>query len=216
MARTPSGTIRSIATAFATAKTISAITNAAEASVSATAHGCSVGDIVEVTCGWANLNKRAWRVKTVPDANTLVLEKANTSSATLYPTGGGVGSLRKVNTWVQLTSTLNHSSSGGDAKKVTYKFAESNVEYSLTDGFAAVDRQFDMDADTIGTPGYQALLDLTEVQSDTIMRSVAKNGAISLLPCTVNLNEEEIETEGQIVVCRVAISGNAKSTRYAS
>jgi len=216
MARTPSGTISSVATAFAAAKTISAISNAAEAEVTATAHGCSVGDIVEVISAWARINKRAFRVKSSADANTLVLEQCDTSNTTLFPAGSGAGSLRKVSTWVQLTNTLNPSSSGGEAKKVNYKFTESDVEYSLTDGFSAVDRTFDIDADAITTPGYQALRQLTDVQSDTIMRKVAKSGATSLLPCTINLNEEEKEQDGQIVVCSVAVSGNARSTRYAA
>lgn len=216
MARTPSGTISSVATAFAAAKTISAITNAAEAVVTATAHGMSVGDIVEVTSGWARLNLRAFRVKSSADANTLVLEQADTSNTSLFPAGSGIGSIRKVNTWVQLTNTLNPNSSGGEAKKVTYKFTESDVEYNINDGFSAVDRTFDIDADAITTPGYLALRQLTDVQTNTIMRKVAKSGATSLLPCTVNLNEEEIEQDGQIVVCRVAVSGNARSTRYAA
>ncbi len=216
MARTPSGTIRSVATAFAAVRPISAITNAAEAVVSCTAHALVVGDIVEITSGWARLQKRAFRVKTVNDANTIVLEQADTSNTNLYPAGSGAGSLRKVSTWVQLTATMNHSSSGGEAKKVTYKFSESDVEFSINDGFSAVDRTFDMDADAITTPGYLALRTLTDVQTDTIMRSVAKSGATSLLPCTINLNEEEVEQDGQIVVCRVAVSGNARSTRYAA
>lgn len=216
MPRTPSGTISSVATAFAAAKTVSGVSNAAEAVVTATAHGMSVGDIVEVTSGWARLNLRAFRVKTVPDANSLVLEQADTSNTSLFPAGAGIGSIRKVNTWVQLTNTLNPNSSGGEAKKVTYKFTESDVEYNINDGFSAVDRTFDIDADAITTPGYLALRQLTDVQTNTIMRKVAKSGATSLLPCTVNLNEEEIEQDGQIVVCRVAVSGNARSTRYAA
>lgn len=215
MARTPSGTISSVATAFSAVKTITAITNAAEAVVSSVAHGFSNGDTVEVTSGWARLNRRAYRIKAVT-ADAFTLELADTTSLTIYPPGGGLGSVRKVNTWIQLTNTMNQSSSGGEAKKVTYKFIESDVEYSINDGFSAVDRTFDMDADAISTPGYQALRALTEVQTDTIMRKIAKSGATSFLPCTISLNEEEIEQDGQIVVVRVAISGNARSTRYAS
>lgn len=215
MARTPSGTISSVATAFGTAKTVTAVTNAAEAVVSSTAHGFSNGDIVEITSGWARLNKRAWRVKSVT-TDAFTLEQADTSNVNLYPSGAGVGTVRKATTWVQLTNTLNQSSSGGEAKKVTYKFTESDVEYSINDGFSAVDRSFDMDADAITTPGYLALRTLTDVQTDTIIRKVAKSGAVSLLPCTINLNEEEIEQDGQIVTVRVSVSGNARSTRYAA
>lgn len=216
MARTPSGTISSVATAFTASKTITAITNAAEAVASSTAHGLVVGDVVVVLSGWSRLNRRSFRVKAVPTVDTFTLEQADTSSLTLYPAGSGTGSFVKVNTWVQLTNTLNPNSSGGEAKKVTYKFTESEVEFSINDGFSAVDRTFDMDADAITTPGYLALRQLTEVQTDTIMRKVAKSGATSLLPCTINLNEEEVEQDGQIVVCRVAVSGNARSTRYAA
>ena len=215
IARTPSGTVSSVATAFGPVKTITAISNAAEASVSSVAHGFSVGDVVEITSGWAKLNKRAYRIKT-STADAFTLEQADTSNVVLYSPGGAAGSVRKVLTWVQLTNTLNPNSSGGEAKKVTYKFTESDIEYSINDGFSAVDRSFDMDADAITTPGYQALRTLTEVQSDTIMRKIAKSGATSYLPCTINLNEEEVEQDGQIVVVRVSVSGNAKSTRYAT
>jgi hypothetical protein len=48
------------------------------------------------------------------------------------------------------------------------------------------------------------------------MRSVAKSGAVSYLPCTVALNEEEIMQDGSITTVGVAVSGNNISTRYAS
>ena len=48
MATLPSGTLLSVATAFASAKTVTGISNAAEAVVSCTAHGYQVGDIVQI------------------------------------------------------------------------------------------------------------------------------------------------------------------------
>ncbi len=215
MARTLTGTLFAIATAFGSAKTVTGISNASEAVVSSTAHGYSVGDIVEITSGWGRLNLRSFRVKTVL-TDSFVLEGQDTTNTTFYPASGGAGTVRKVTTWVQLASVLKPSSSGGEPKKVTYKFVESDVEYNINDGFSAVDRTLELDADAIGTPGYVALKSLTEVQTNTIMRSVAKSGAVTYLPCTVALNEEEIMTEGQIVTCKVAISGNNRSTRYAS
>lgn len=215
MARVPTGTLFAVATAFSTAKTVSGISNAAEAVVSSTAHGFSNGDIVEVTSGWGRLQKRIFRVKTSA-ADTFVLEGANTTNTTFFPAGSGGGSVRKVTTWVQITSVMNPSTSGGEPKKVTYKFVESDVEYSINDGFTSVDRTVDLDADAISSPGYIALKDLTEVQTDTVLRQLAKSGAVTYLPCTVALNEEEQMQDGQIVTVKVAFSGNNKSTRYAS
>jgi hypothetical protein len=217
MARTPSGTLFSVATVLGSAVATSAVTNATEAVVTSTAHGFVAGDVLEVTSGWGGLQKRALRVKAGSvTANAYTLEGADTSNLTLYPSGSGIGSARKVTTWVQLTTVMNPSTSGGEAKSVTYKYVESNVEFKINDGFSAVDRTMALDADSIGTPGYIALKSLTQVQSDTIMRTVAKSGAVTYLPCTVALNEEEIMQDGQIVTCNVAISGNNISTRYAS
>lgn len=215
MARTPSGTLFSVATVLSASLNTTVVTNAAEAVVTANAHGYANGDIVIIQSGWGRLQKRAFRVKSVA-TNTFTLEGADTSNVTLFPPGSGLGSVVKVNTWVQITTVMKPSTSGGDAKKINFKYTESDVEFSLNDGFSAVDRTYELDADSIGTPGYNALKTLTDVQTDTVFRSLAKNGALSFLPCTVALNDEEIMQDGSIVTVRLSISGNNRSTRYAS
>ncbi len=215
MAQVPTGSLFFIATAFAAAVTVTGISNASEAVVTSTAHGLANNDVVEVRSSWGRLEKRAYRVKSVA-ANTFVLEGADTSNLTFFPAGGGAGTARKVNTFVQLTTVMNPSASGGEAKKVNYKFVESDVEYSINDGFAAVNRSLELDADSIGSAGYTALRTLTEVQSDTILKTVTKSGSFTLLPCTVALNEEVVYQDGQINRVKVDFSGNNKSTRYAS
>ncbi len=109
---------------------------------------------------------------------------------------------------------MNHSSSGGDPKTVNVKFIESEVEIVLNDGFNAVSRTFDMDADMIGTPGYTALVDLSATAAFTIVRRRSKSGAISLIPAKVALNEEETLTEGQIIVVKCAVNAQNIGTRY--
>lgn len=215
MAQVPTGSVFQIATVFGSAMTVTAISNAAEAVVSATAHGFANGDIVEMSSSWGRLQKRAYRVKSVA-ANTFVLEGADTTNTTFFPVGGGAGSVRKAATFVQITTVMNPNASGGEAKKVTYKFVESDVEYSINDGFSAVNRSMELDADSIGSPGYTALKNLTEIQSDTILKTITKSGSFTLLPCTVALNEEVIYQDGQINRVKVDFSGNNKSTRYAS
>ena len=215
MASVPTGTILSLATVFSTAKTVTAISNAAEASVSAVAHGFSVGDFVEVTSGWGRLNKRAFRVKTSA-TDTFVLEGADTTSTELFPVGSSAGSVRKVTTWQQISKVMNPSNSGGEAKSITYKYLESDVEFSKNDGFTATQETFDIDADEIGQAGYAALKILTDVQTDTILKKTLKSGSIILTPCTVALNENVKMQDGQINTCSVAISANNRITRYAS
>jgi hypothetical protein len=217
MARTPSGTITSVATVLAAARTISAVSNAAEAVVSSTAHGYSNGDIVVLFSSWGRLNFRAARVKSAT-TDSFVLEGFDTTSVDLYPSGvtSGAGTVRKATTFVDLDRTKSHASSGGDAKVVTVKWTESDVETTLNDGFSAVQRTFEMDADMIGTPAYNALRLLSQTQVPTIVRRRAKTGALTLLPGTVSFNEEEIESEGAAVVVKGTINAQNISTRYAA
>lgn len=215
MARTPSGTITSVATAFGAAKAVSIITNAVEAVVTCVGHGFTNGDIVEMTSGWSGINKRAFRIKGVA-GDTFTLERCNTSNVNLFTPGAGIGTVRKPTDWVQLDRTMNHSGSGGDVKTANVKFAETDVEVVLPDGFTAVQRTFEMDADMIGTPGYDALVTLTQVQTDTIVKRLAKTGAFQLICGKVALNEEEIEQEGSIVRVKGSILGQGRSTRYPS
>lgn len=215
MAQVPTGSTFYIASAFGASKTVSAVTNASEAVVTSTAHGYSNGDIVEMTSGWGRLNLRAFRIKSVT-TDTFVLEKCDTSNTTFFPAGSGTGSVRKASTFTQITTVMRPTSSGGEPKKVAYKFVESDVEYSLNDGFNAINRTIDLDADSIGSAGYTALQALTDVQTDTVLKTVTKSGSFTLLSCKVALNEEVIMQEGQINTVKVDFSGNSKSVRYAS
>src|SRR4051812_46958916 len=136
MAQVPTGTTFYVASSYAASQATTAVSNAAEAVVTCTAHGFSNSDIVEITSGWGRLNRRVFRVKSVA-TNTFTLEGADTSSASFFPAGVGIGSVRKINTFTQITNVLSASSSGGEPKTVSYKYIESDVEYAINDGFTA-------------------------------------------------------------------------------
>jgi hypothetical protein len=217
MASVPTGTTFHIATAFASALPNSAASNATECVLSmASTSGLSVGDIVEVTSGWGRLNKRAARLKTVVANTSVTLEGIDTSSTSLFPAGSGTGSVRKVTTTQQVTLVTDVKTNGGEPKKVTYKYIESDVEYNINDGFTATDYTLTLDADAISTAGYTALKSLTDVQTDTILRINKRSGAITLQPCTVALNEADQMNDGQITTVVASFNGNNRQTKYAS
>lgn len=215
MAQVPTGTTFFIASAYGSAKTTTIVTNASEAVVTSAAHGYSNGDIVEITSGWGRLNKRHWRLKSVT-TDTFVLEGADTSSTTFFPAGTGIGSVRKVTAFTQLTTVMNPNSGGGDPKNVNYKFVESDVEYSINDGFSATTFTLELDADSIGSAGYTAAKALTDVQSDTCLKVVMRSGSLIFRPCTLALNEDVKMQDGQINRVTVSFNGNNRVTRYAS
>jgi len=215
MAQLPTGSTNQIYTSLAAAKAISGISNATEAVVSSTAHGYSNGDVVFIESGWGRLNKRAYRIKSVA-TDSYVLEGCNTTNTTFYPASGGAGNGYKAQTPVQITQLLGMNSTGGDPKTVAYKYFESDVEYSINDGFTAVSRTMEIDADAIGGTAYSLLLSLTETGANTVLKTMTKNGSFTLLPCTVALNEEVVMTDGQVNRVRLAVNGTNRSTRYAS
>lgn len=213
MATLPSGTILAVATAFAAAKTVSGISNAAEAVVSCTAHGYSVGDIVQIYSGWTRLNRRAVRVKSVL-TDSFVAEAIDTTNTEFFPAGSGGGTVRKVTTFTQISKYLNTQSSGGEPKRVTVRFMDEDTDTSLNDGWNAVQESFDIDADQFGTAAYTALRSLSEVQTDTILKKTLRSGVNIYTPCKVSLNENPKMTDGQIMTNAVSIDGNGRVTRY--
>ena len=215
MAQVPTGTLFYIASAIASAKTTTVVTNASEAVVTSASHGYSNGDIVEITSGWGRINLRYFRVKSVT-TDTFVLEGADTTNTNFFPAGSGIGSVRKVTTFQQITGVMSPSSSGGDPKTVTYKFVESDVEFQINDGFAATSYSMNIDADQIGTAGYTALKSLTDVQTNTCLEMLTRSGSLIFQPCTVALNEAVQLQDGQINVVKAAFNGNNRLTRYAS
>lgn len=215
MAQVPTGTTFFVASTIASSKTTTIVTNASEAVVTSVGHGYSNGDIVEMTSGWGRLNRRIFRLKSIA-TDTFVLEGADTTSTTFFPSGTGIGSVRKISTFTQITNVMNPQSSGGEPKTVAYKFIESDVEYSINDGFSATSYTLELDADSIGSAGYTALKTLTDVQTDTVMKMVSRSGALIFVPCTVALNESVRLQDGQINRVSVSFNGNNRLTRYAS
>lgn len=214
MATLPSGTILSVATAFAAAKTVTGISNASEAVVSCTAHGYSVGDIVQIYSGWGRLNRRAVKVKSVL-ADSFVATDIDTTNTEFFPSGSGIGTVRKVTTFTQISKYMNLTSNGGDPKPVTVKFMDEDTETTLNDGFTAVTESFEIDADQFGTPAYNALRTLSDVQTDTLLKKTLKNGKQIYTPCTLALNEN-VKFGSSIITNVVSISGNGRITSYSA
>lgn len=108
------GTVVAIASTYGSAVNMTALSNAAEAVATlAASHGVVVGDYLEVTSGWGRLDKRIVRAKTVA-TNDVTFEGINTVDTTKYPAGSGVGTIRRITAFVNLTQIKSPSLSGGE------------------------------------------------------------------------------------------------------
>lgn len=215
MARTPSGTVASIATAFASPLNFTAASNAAETVLTVTGATLVAGDIVEVTSAWSKISGRIYRVKTAT-ATAITLEGCDTTSVAQYPAGSGTGSIRKITTWLQMSQKLNLEASGGDAKTVNYTYVEVGDEQTIFDGFSATSYMVDLDADSVGSAAYNALKGLTDSNTVTALRLVAASGATVFLSCTVAMNENPTMASGAVMTNKVQFFGRGRTVRYAS
>ncbi|WP_157755088.1 phage tail protein [Variovorax boronicumulans] len=123
----PNGTVYSIAATYGPAIPVTALTNAAPPVATAAAHGLVNGEILELTSGWVGLDGRPSRVS-LSTAGTFGLEGYNTTNVQAYPALGGVGSVRKVLTWTQISQVLGNDSSGGEQQFVDWVYLEDGTQ----------------------------------------------------------------------------------------
>jgi hypothetical protein len=116
------GTIVAIASTYGVAKTMSAVTNAnpAVATLEA-AHGIIVGDIMEMSSGWPDMDDKILRCS-VLSTNDVTLEGFSTSNTTKYPSGSGTGTVREITAFTNIAQILTIATEGGEPLYRDYQF----------------------------------------------------------------------------------------------
>lgn len=212
MAQVPTGTLFDIASAYSTTLNITGITNATQAVVTTSAaHTYTNGDFVEVNNGW--FINRVFCILAA-SASVLTLERMDTTSTTLYPAAGAVGTIRRVTTWTRITTPMQPQVQGGDPNTVNYRYTDNPQTFTITDGFAPVTETLSIDADSNTSAGYLALRALTASGAVSALRKTLRTGSLILTPCTVALNESVMFQEGQINMVRCTFNGAGAVTRY--
>lgn len=210
----PNGAIVSIASTYSAAKTITAITNANPAVVSATAHGFATGDIVEITSGWARLNRRIVRITSLT-ADTFSLDGIDTTSTTNYPAGGGAGSAREVTAWTQISQILEFTTSGGEQQFVNYSFLESDTENQIPTVKSASSFSLSI-ADDATLPHYAILSAANDDRIPRALRCVLPSGSSIFYDGYVTLNKTPTLTKNELMALQTTVSLTSEPTRYAS
>lgn len=101
------------------------LSNAAEAVATVSGASLSVGDIVLLSSGWPKLDNKVVRVKTAT-ATAITLEGIDTTDVLLFPAGGGVGTMKKVLTWVQVPQVTDLAFAGGEQNYTDVVFLEDD------------------------------------------------------------------------------------------
>jgi hypothetical protein len=212
----PNGAVLSLATTYGSAIPTTILTNAAPPVATATAHGLTNGDILEVTSGWLGLDARPARVAG-STANTINLEGHDTTSTTQFPAGSGLGSVRKVLTWTQISQVMDPATSGGEQRFVNWNFLEDGnaserskptnksakvLTLKLADDPAQAWNAVLKAADLAGTP--------------RILRLALPNGSFLYYNVYVGFDDEPSLSFNNIMQVSLTLTSAARFIRYAS
>lgn len=210
----PNGVTFALATTYGATKTVSAITNANPGVASATAHGFSDGDYVEVTSGWSRLNNRIVRVD-APTTDAFNIEGIDTSSTLNYPSGTGAGSAREITAWTQISQIMELSTSGGEMQFTTYSFLEQDFESQLPTQSSPMTITMGI-ADDPSLPGYIAVKALADTRALVGLKATMPNGSVILYNGYVSFNETPTMTKNSVMVVNATFSLQGRPVRYAA
>lgn len=211
----PNGSIISIASTYATAATMSVLSNASEAVATLSAsHGVVENDILEITSGWSKLNGRIVRADSVA-TNDVTLEDINTSSTSRYPAGSGTGTVREITAWTQVSQVLESTSAGGEQQFTNYQFLEDDTERQIPTNKSAQSITLRV-ADDPTLAHYAILSAADEDRLPRAIRVQLPAGGVIYMNGYVTFNKTPTLTINEVMACQVTISLVAEPTRYAA
>jgi hypothetical protein len=208
----PNGSTLFIGSAYGSALTVTTLTNANPGVATSTAHGLSNGDYVVVTSGWSRLNNRLVRVAGVT-TNTFELEGINTTDTDIYPSGSGIGSVREVTTFTQITQVLQPASQGGEQQFLAYQFLEDDAQTEIPTTKTAGGFNFSV-ADDPTLAGYIALAAANDDRQARALRVNLSSGSKLCYYAYMTLNETPSLTVNELMACQASARFLNKPTRY--
>lgn len=210
----PNGANYSVASVYGPSIAVKAASNASECVLTTDANTFAAGDLLENTSGWPRANGRVFRVKAA-SGTTVTLEGFDTTSLISFPAGGGLGSVRKITTWVPMPFMQSFEISGGDPKFSTAEYIDVADEISLPNGFSATTITMTI-ADDPTLPHHNILKAATDSQKWTAVRAILPSGAPLLYNGIMGFNETPSMTKGTAMAVKCGIALQGRVVRYAS
>lgn len=210
----PNGSILEIAATFSALKPVSAITNSNPAVASAAAHGMADGDVVVVTSGWTRLNDKIARVSE-SDVGTFELEGINTTNTVVYTAGAGVGSVRAVSGWAQISQITGNTSSGGEQQFTTFGFLEESDDRQLPTTKSPISMSITV-ADDPDLPYVAVVEAADDDRAPRALRLTLPNGSVIYYNAYVSITSTPTLDRNSIMTRTITLSLASRPTRYAA
>lgn len=210
--RLPNGSTFDFAKTYSADVTITSISNAATAVVSAAGHSFVEGDIVVVTTGWVKATGRAFRVGETT-VGTFELEGLNTTSTTRYPAGSSAGSAKKVSEWVNIPQITEVASSGGEQQFYQFGFLEEDEDRQIPTTKSPSTLTLTV-ADDPSQPYVDVVEQADELKEERIQRLNLVNGDIVLYNSIASITNTPTLTRNQLMVRTITLAQQGRVTRY--
>jgi hypothetical protein len=208
----PNGSVVSIASGYAAAIAVSAVSNALPAVATTATNTYASGDFLEVTSGWSRLTNKIVRLSAAT-ATSATLEGVDTSLTSIYPALQGVGSVRKITGWTQLAQILSSSSSGGEQQFTEFQFLESDSQKRLPTVKSAAGITFSV-ADDPTLAGYILAAAANDDRLPRAVKVTLPSGSVILYNAYISLNKTPSLTVNEVMACEVTLSLLAEVQRY--
>ena len=207
----PEGSRFQFSTTFASAKTITAITNANPAVATSTAHGYATNDEIVLTSGWEDATSTVYKI-TVIDANSFSILGLNTSSTVLFPAGTGIGSAVKVSAFADIPQVLTISSSGGDARYTDVQLLASRNALKIPTGFNATTTTLTLAHDP-SQAAYTTMVDISRTTTKVAFKVIGSGGT-EYGYGYLSVSEVPTRSAGQVNSVSVAITYLGRTITY--
>lgn len=171
----PEGSSLQFSQTFASAKTVTAITNANPAVATSVAHGYTTGDEILFTSGWEDATDSVWKI-TVLTADTFSLQGLDASSTGFFPAGTGTGTAQKISGWTAIPQVLTISASGGDARFTDVNLLSKRNGIKIPTGFNATSVTMSLAHDA-AQAGYITMLGISRNLSKVAFKQVISGGS---------------------------------------
>ena len=208
----PNGATVHIATALAAAKNITVATNAAEAVLTATAHGLANGDFIVLSSGWGAAAGRVFKVAGV-NTDTFKLTGFDTSNVDKFPEGGGIGSFQKITAWQEINQITEVTTSGGEQQFVDFGFLADDFDRQLPSTKSAASLSITI-ADDPTQAGYKAVAKASDAGGETPLRVNLKEGGVIVYNGYPSLNKTPTLTRNQIMAVTLSYALSGQVNRY--
>jgi len=212
--RLPNGATLEIAATYGTAIPVTALSNANPAVATASAHGLTDGDIIAVTSGWTRLNDRAARVSD-SDTGTFALENINTTNLQPYPAGSGIGSVREVTGFAEISQITDVTTSGGDQQFLTFGFLADDDDRQIPTTKNPISMSVTV-ADDPALP-YVAVVEAADEDKVTrVLRLNLPNGDKILYNAYVTITSTPALSRNNLMTRVISLSLAGRPTRYSA